>query len=64
MFLLDIAFISSSGSIESDTINGHIVYVRKIERAYFIGIVFHEEINSAHQPSLYEHLQTIARLES
>lgn len=56
---LNITFISSDGSIKTDTIDGRIVYVRKFEEVYFTGIEFHEEINPKNQPSLYEHMQNI-----
>jgi c-di-GMP-binding flagellar brake protein YcgR len=63
---LDIAFISIEGPIKTDAIDGHIVYVRKledIEDVYFAGVQFHEEINRFNQPLLYEHLQSISILD-
>jgi len=56
---LTIRFISTDGSIKTDTIDGRIVYIKKIEEAYFMGIEFLEEINPENQPSLYEHMQNI-----
>jgi len=60
---LNITFISSDGSIKTDTIDGRIVYIRKFEEVYFMGIEFHEEINPNYQPSLYEHMQNILILD-
>lgn len=60
---LHITFISSDGSIKTDSIDGRIVYVRKFEEVYFIGIEFLEEINPINQPSLYEHMQNILMLD-
>ena len=60
---LSITFISSEGVIQTDAIEGHIVYIRKLEEVYFMGIQFHEEINLKNQPSLYKHLQAISMLD-
>ena len=56
---LTISFIAGDGSIKTATIDGGIVYSRKIEDVYFTGVQFHEEINPNHQPSLYKHMQNI-----
>ena len=56
---LTIRFISSDGSMKTDTIDGRIVYSKKLEEVHFMGIEFLEEINSEDQPSLYKHMQDI-----
>jgi len=59
-----INFISSKGSINTEAINGRVVYTRKFEDVYFTGIQFHEEIDFKSQPSLYEHIKAISLLDS
>ncbi len=56
---LTISFISGDGTIKTDTIDGRIVYMKKIEEVYFMGTEFLEEINPKNQPLLYEHMQNI-----
>jgi c-di-GMP-binding flagellar brake protein YcgR len=60
---LVINFISISGLIKTDSVGGRIVYVRKLEDIYFMGIEFDKEINQEKQPFLYEHLQRILILD-
>ena len=52
-----ITFISTDGLMRSDSIEGHIVYDRKMGNFYFIGIKFQDELSSESQPSLYKHIQ-------
>lgn len=60
---LEITFISTDGSIKTETTSGRVVYCRKLKNVYFAGIQFHEEIDNKNQPSLYEHLNSISLLD-
>jgi len=52
-------FMSGDGMLKTDSIKGCIICRKKINNTYFVGIQFNEEINAKHQPSLFEHVQTI-----
>ena len=52
---IEITFISLKGYKQKDTVEGEIVWLSKLGRLYFIGIVFDEELNLSKQPVLYEH---------
>lgn len=61
--LLEISFLSNTGSIEADKVSGCIVYVKKFQSIYFTGIQFHEEISRNNQPALFEHLNAVSLLD-
>lgn len=56
---LTISFIARDGAIKNSAVRGRIVYTRNMGNMHYIGIEFSEEISSANQPSLYEHLASL-----
>jgi c-di-GMP-binding flagellar brake protein YcgR len=48
-----------AGSLVTEYIEGHIIYVNKIGTTYFMGIEFRQEIDPGRQPLLYQRIQTI-----
>jgi hypothetical protein len=54
---ITINFISVNGEIRTDSVEGRVIFKKKIGKTYFIGIQFHEEINAKNQPSLFDHIQ-------
>ncbi|UCG78375.1 MAG: PilZ domain-containing protein [Nitrospirota bacterium] len=51
---IDVYFISKLGAEIKDRIDGKISGCIKRDDLYYIGISFHEELNPADQPNLYE----------
>jgi c-di-GMP-binding flagellar brake protein YcgR len=60
---IEIFFIGADGLIRTDHIEGHTVYVKKIEKINFVGIEFDEEINANRQTFLFERLERILQWE-
>ncbi len=52
---IEITFVSLKGSKRKDTVEGEVVWLSKLGRLYYIGVVFDEELNPAKQSVLYEH---------
>ncbi len=49
---ITITFVSSDGSLKTDSLTGRIISNKKIDNSYFIGIQFNKEIDSENQPYL------------
>ena len=54
---ITIVFIALSGGIKTDSVEGRVIDVRRIENTHIMGIRFDEEITAQNQPSLFKHLQ-------
>lgn len=54
---ITINFISLSGGIKTDSIEGRVINLSKIGNTHILGIQFDEEITAQNQPSLFKHLQ-------
>ena len=54
---ININFISINGEIKTDSVDGFVIFKKKIGKTYFLGIQFLEEINAKKQPSLFDHIQ-------
>jgi PilZ domain len=52
-------FISADGMLRTDSLDGSVVYVKEIGGMHFIGIELREEVNSAGQPFLHDHLMGV-----
>jgi c-di-GMP-binding flagellar brake protein YcgR len=57
--LITIDFIAVDGTIKTDSIEGIVIYEKKIGDIYFLGVQFHVEINPDDQPSLFGHIQKV-----
>lgn len=60
---IEITFIGTERLIKTDYVEGHIVYMNKIEKINFIGIEFDKELNPNSQPFLFECLQRVLQWE-
>lgn len=58
---ITINFISGNGMLKTDSIEGRTICHKKIDNTYFVGLQFNEEIKAKNQPSLFEHIQRIAK---
>jgi hypothetical protein len=54
---ITINFISINGEIKTNSVEGRVIFKKKIGKTYFIGIKFSEEINAEEQPSLFDHIK-------
>ncbi len=53
-----INFVSIEGIIKTVSIEGEVVYNKKIGDIYFLGIQFDEEVKDSNQPLLYKYLES------
>jgi c-di-GMP-binding flagellar brake protein YcgR len=51
-------FIFTDGSLKSNSLNGQVVSNKKIDKIYFIGIQFHEEVDPKKQPFLFKYIHS------
>jgi hypothetical protein len=59
-----VTFVSRNGMLKTDSIEGCIKRHKKINNTYFMGVQFKEEIKAKNQPSLFEHIQRLAKASS
>jgi c-di-GMP-binding flagellar brake protein YcgR len=59
--VIEIRFQASFERITSETLKGKVIFSSYIEKFYFIGIEFLEELNPESQPELYNRIQGIVR---
>lgn len=55
--IVELHFISSGGQMETNTIEGTIVYAREIKNLFFTGIEFSEEVTTEKHKELYDHIR-------
>lgn len=61
---LTVTFIAGDGNIKTESLDGRIVYVRKMRDLYFLGVEFSREIGAQGPSALYEHIQYVLSLPS
>ncbi|MBI5101439.1 MAG: PilZ domain-containing protein [Nitrospirae bacterium] len=59
---ITLQFISTNGSMETETVEGHVVYSKTIGDMHFMGIRFEQEIGMVNSPPLYNQITTALRL--
>ncbi|MEW6053320.1 MAG: PilZ domain-containing protein [Nitrospirota bacterium] len=55
--LMNISFVSAEGEAQADSLEGEVIYVKKIGDIYFLGIRFSEEIDAENAPMLHAHIR-------
>lgn len=55
--IMNISFVSAEGEAQADSLEGEVIYVKKIGDIYFLGIRFSEEINAENAPMLHAHIR-------
>ena len=53
-----INFISTEGNMETVSVEGRVVYSKKIGDMFFSGVQFDEEVNDINHPLLYRQIQS------
>ena len=56
---ITIDFISADGIIKTESLEGSVVYNKKIGEMFFMGVQFLEEVSPAGQPALHAHLKKV-----